>query len=180
MVDDFRDLEEDGDDEFENLNKISKRKILVFLIPVLIVIAIVVGLFISFRETTVKKSPYNVITQTSDDGKEIKTTVFFDLPEVTVKLKGDNDFDDKVKIRLSLELSSIDDAKNIEILTSRLVDSIISHTSELTTDEIETTSNLYWLKEELLYRINLIVSPIKISNINFKTFEVQKQRNEGQ
>ena len=32
----------------------------------------------------------------------------------------------------------------------------------------------YWLKEELLYRINLIVSPVVVTNLNFKTFNQNK------
>ena len=40
-------------------------------------------------------------------------------------------------------------------------------------EEIETAQGLYWLKEDLLYRINLVTKPLKISNINIKMFEIK-------
>ena len=66
----------------------------------------------------------------------------------------------------------MEDISTIEALTSKLTDAIIAHTIELRPEEINDSEGLYWLREELLYRMNLISAPIKISNLNFKSFEI--------
>lgn len=173
MVNQLDDL--DDEDAQTSTHNISKKKILLFLVPVLVVIGLAVGAFYTFSNN-IKDSttPYGVVKKPNTDGKGGESvTVFYDLPEVNIRLKNDGGQGNVLKMRVSLELSSIEEAKVIESLTPKLVDSIISHTIELNNAEIEGASNLYWLKEELLYRINLITSPIKITNLNFKNFEVQ-------
>ena len=54
----------------------------------------------------------------------------------------------------------------VQAMTPRLTNAILNHTIELYIEEIEGTTGLYWLKEELLYRFNLVASPIKIKNLN--------------
>ena len=78
-------------------------------------------------------------------------------------------------LKLNLELSGIENVKTIEVLSPKIKDAVIAHTIELSPDEISGASGLYWLKEELLYRINLITAPVKINNLNFTTFEIQKE-----
>ena len=54
-----------------------------------------------------------------------------------------------------------------------MVMGLLADAYELTEEEISGASGLYWLKEELLYRINLLIAPIRVNNINFKNFEIQ-------
>ena len=79
-------------------------------------------------------------------------------------------------MKISVELSRVEDVAAIEAMVSRLTDIIIAHTIELTPDEVSGSNGLYWLKEELLYRMNLVAAPIKITNINFKNFEIQNTK----
>ena len=79
-----------------------------------------------------------------------------------------------VKVKISIELSSVDDIKTIEAMLPRINDTLLAHIVELTPDEISGSDGLYNLKEELLYRINLLTAPVKVSNLNFKTFDIQK------
>ena len=103
------------------------------------------------------KGKYNIIKNIIDqDGQSVeKITIFYDLPEVTASLKPQNAKDQpKLKIRLNLELSRIEDVNQIESIIPRIQDAILSHTIELTENDINNSAGLYWLKEELLYRIN--------------------------
>lgn len=174
----FEDEIDDPNDE-NGRKAVSKRKVLLFLLPLLIVIGVSVGLYHTFGNS-LKDVPglsYSVVEkQELVDGKnENKTLVFYDLPEISSRIRTGDGRKEIVKIKISIELSRVEDIKTIEGLLPKLSDIIINHTSELTSDEINGANGLYWLKEELLYRINLVTAPIKIENLNFKAFEVQQK-----
>ena len=40
-------------------------------------------------------------------------------------------------------------------------------------EEVSGAEGIYALKSELLYRINLMVAPIKVSNINIKDLDIK-------
>jgi len=170
------DLDEDIDNnEGETKPSGSKinKKILFIIVPVLIVIAAIISFFTIFNPSdSPQESNYNVVKKpVTDDNKTPETIVFYDLPEIIVQIK-DNDGDSaNLKIKLNMELSNPDDIKTIDAYIPRITDIIITHTIELNTHEVNGVGNLYWLKEELLKRINLVTDPIKINNLNFKVFE---------
>lgn len=173
-------IEDDFDDTLDNEElkpQIDKKKILIFLLPVLIVIGLVVSFYSVFSQKISPDAdlPYTVVDKGAvSPENDKKLLVFYDLPEISVQIKnaaGNREF---AKLRLSIEIPSIDDAKTIEGLMPEISDAVIAHTIELTDEELSGADGLYWLKEELLYRINLITDPVKVSNLNFKNFEIQK------
>ena len=104
--------------------------------------------------------------------------VFYDLPEITVGLKSYNKKErPRLSTRISLELNRVEDVKTIETLIPRIRDAVLGHTIELNVEDVKNANGLYWLKEELLYRINLLVYPIKVNSLNFKTFEITNENN---
>ena len=72
----------------------------------------------------------------------------------------------------------MEDIKTIEILTPKINDVVLSHIIELSPEEVQGSTGLYWLKEELLYRLNLVTAPIKINNLNIRSLEIQKESNQ--
>lgn len=176
MIDQDEDLEAGEDTAAQSLK--NRKKTLVILLPVLIVIGLSVGFYYVFnRSYDTPPGNYNVISNTVDENgaKTEKVTVFYDLPEVVSVLKSPDSEKRRIKLKLNLELSGIEDTKTVEILSPKIKDAVIAHTVELTPDEVEGSAGLYWLKEELLYRINLITAPIKVNNLNFTTFEIQQE-----
>lgn len=169
-------LEDDNNEDGSSKSKLSKKKALIFLLPVLIVIGMAVGLYHNFGKSGKNSTStnYTTVTKPGAEGAEAKTTFFYDLPEVHTQIMTDGRIKETAIIKITIELSKAEDIKIIEALLSRFNDIIISHTSELTSEEINGTNGLYWLKEELLYRINLVASPLKIESLDFKAFEVQK------
>lgn len=166
----------DNDVPGDESKPLSRKKLLIFILPVVIVIGLSAGLFYVFNNSYDSNAgSYSVIRKASSDSKSPDdVTVFYDLPEITTLLKAEpGSVKERLLIRLNLELSSIEDTKTIEILTPKIIDAVIAHTIELTPREISDSSGLYWLREELLYRINLITNPIKVSSLNFRTFEVE-------
>lgn len=167
----------DDDNGYENKSTLNKKKALIFLLPVLIVIGIAVGFYHNFGKDDDNdiNGSYTTVTKAGGDNSSgDKTTIFYDLPEIRTQIKTDGKIKENVNIKITVELASQEDIKTIENLLSKLNDIIIAHTSELTSNEISGTEGLYWLKEELLHRINLVTDPIRVENINFKSFEVQK------
>lgn len=162
----------DNEDELNQPKQLSRKKMLIFLLPVLIVIGLSVGLYYAFnRDYHTAQATYKVVKQSSDEGDGI--TVLYDLPEFTANLRTEGPDKQTLHIRLNLELSNIEDIKTIELLSPKINDVVLTHIIELTPEEIEGSSGLYWLKEELLYRLNLAVAPIKINNLNIKSLKKQ-------
>lgn len=176
-LDDDLDAENEGD---ENRKKIDRKKILIFLLPVLIVIGLVVSFYSVFSKkvSSPENLAYSVIERAAapDAGDQSKPTILilYDIPEINVQIKDDTGGTENVKLRLNIELTNMDDVKTIEALMPKIIDAVIAHTIELTPEEISGSNGLYWLKEELLYRVNMIVSPVVVTNLNFKTFGIEK------
>ena len=170
------DQEEDLDNEEEQAEPkpLSRKKMLIFLLPVLIVIGLSVGLYYAFnRDYRSTPATYSVVK--SENNGEDAITVFYDLPEITANLHSESPDKQLLRLRLNLELSDIEAIKTIEILLPKINDVILTHIIELTPEEVKGSTGLYWLKEELLYRINLVTAPIKINALNIKLLEIQTE-----
>lgn len=165
-----------SDDEEPQIKPFNKKKVLIYVLPVIIVIGLVVSFITVFSKKSDdrEKTDYSVVVTNEADGKTEKVTVFYSLPELTAKLRSSSGTPLTVKLKISIELSSIDDIKSVEAMLPRINDTLLAHMTELTPDEASGSNGLYNLKQELLYRINLLTSPVKVSNLNFKTFDIQK------
>lgn len=167
MIEDT-DIEED---EVAEKPSQKRRKLMLFLLPLLIVIGISVGIYFALNKSYNSLGNDYKIIQYSKDSEDM--TVFFDLPEIKTSVKSTDGLHD-LKIKITLELSNVEDLKVVEIITSKLNDVILGHVIELRLNELEGTEGLYWLKEELLYRLNLAAAPVKIKDLNFSVFELQR------
>ncbi len=165
----------DGDDDITAPgSKLSRKKLLLIVVPVVAAIGIF-GFYYTSQKSQKDQAPanYSIVRHAAENGKETDSyTIFYDLPEVDVRLSNVPGKDQVVKIKLSIELSKMEDITIIEALSAKLTDAVIAHTVELMPEEIDGSEGIYWLREELLYRMNLIAAPVKISNLNFKNFEI--------
>ena len=166
------------DDDLDSIEEITssphakRKKLMILLIPVVVVIGLSVGLYFAFSSKLDSKSgEFNVIQYNKDSNEG--ATVFYDLPEIKVDVKGKNRTH-ALRLKLNIELSSVDDIMVVQAMTPRLTSAVLNHVVELYVEEIEGSTGLYWLKEELLYRFNLVSSPVKIKNLNFSVFELEK------
>lgn len=165
------DLDDEIKEPVENPHQ-SRKKVMILILPLLIVIGISVGLYFTFNKSYDSLDiDYKVVQYSKDSNNDI--AVFFDLPEVRTSVKG-KDGSHELRMKINLELTKIDDLKIIEAVTPRLNDIILGHIIELNLEEVSGSAGLYWLKEELLYRLNLVAAPVKIKNLNFNVFELQK------
>ena len=167
----------DDEEHFEEATRVNRRKVLLFLVPAVIVIGLSVGFYYAFNHRFGEHLNYSIVKNVAEDDtgqKSESVTVFYELPEVSAKVGKSDGGSETVKMKISLELSRVEDIPTVEGLLPQINDAVISHTLALTSDEISGSDGLYWLKEELLYRINLLVAPLKVSGLNFRNFEIQE------
>ena len=169
------DQEEDLDQEEvgSQSTTLSRKKMLIFLLPVLIVIGLSVGFYYAFNSGYNSTPAAYSIVQKGGSGEDEGITVLYDLPEFSATLHNDGVDKQALRLRLNLELSNVEDIKTIELLAPKINDVVLTHIIELSPKEVEGSTGLYWLKEELLYRLNLAVAPIKIQRLNIKSLEIQ-------
>ena len=109
-------IEEDEIEQEEDVpakKTIDRKKMLIFILPVLIVIGLSVGFYYALNSDYGGNgaAQYNVVKHTpSADGAE-KISVFYDLPEVSVNLKSSGPDRQRLHLRINIELSSIEDIK---------------------------------------------------------------------
>ncbi len=167
----------DDEEHLEEATRVNRRKVLLFLVPAVIVIGLSVGFYYAFNHRFGEHLNYSIVKNVAEDDtgqKSESVTVFYELPEVSAKVRKSDGGSETVKMKISLELSRVEDIPTVEGLLPQINDAVISHTLALTSDEISGSDGLYWLKEELLYRINLLVAPLKVSGLNFRNFEIQE------
>ena len=168
-INDTNILDDDDDSIKPSFNK---KKILLIILPILIAIGLSVGFFYTIYKSSTPDSSlnYSVVNPNAENNEEI--LIFYDLPEIAVNIKTSSKIPLIAKLKINIELSKIEDIKTLESFIPRINDAIITHMSELTPEELRNSDRMSWLKEELLYRLNLILSPIVINNLNLKNFEV--------
>ena len=78
-----------------------------------------------------------------------------------------------LKIHVSLELTSDQDAEYVKTMSPRIIDNFQVYLRELRIDDLRGSAGIYRLREELLARINMAVRPAKVKDVLFKEVLVQ-------
>ena len=108
---------------------------------------------------------YVVIKNYNNNNSDL---ILYNLDPINIPLGNQKN----IILGITLELYKIDNIKTIEAITPKIVDSILTHVMELSPQEIENVDGFYELKEQLLYRINLITYPVTIESISFRNYEI--------
>ncbi len=102
-------------------------------------------------------------------------TSFLELPEITTNLANIPGQERPVYLRIKIALE-VEDQKmiaDIQPMMPRIVDNFQIYLRELRPSDLESSSKLYRLKEELIRRINVAVHPAKVEAVLFKEILVQ-------
>lgn len=156
-----------------------KRKIVMLLLPILLVIGAVVGVYFSgvadsFFSVSEKPDAADS-PEAADEPKTEKTGVaFYDVPEILVNLSArPGQQPVYFKIKIALELTSPEDTPKVERLLPRIIDSMQFYLREMRMEELQGSMGTYRLKEELIERMNKILAPVKIKDVLFKDILIQ-------
>jgi len=103
-----------------------------------------------------------------------KPAVFVDLPEVLVNLSNTgSDRTQYLKVKVVLELPDQLLMQQIQPVMPRVLDTFQTYLRELRPTDLDGSSGLYRLKEELTRRVNAAIAPNKVSAVLFKEIVVQ-------
>ncbi len=100
---------------------------------------------------------------------------FLEIPQQTVNLSTTDGTTAFLRFAVSLELAS-DTPENratVEANMPRILDNLQVYMRELRVDEVQGSTGMFRLKQELLMRINRAVDPVRVSDILFTEMLVQ-------
>lgn len=161
-----------------------KRKIVMLLMPILLVIGAVVGvyfsgitdsLFVPSGETVSSSGDGEDSPEVIEEGRVKQGSAFFyDVPEILVNLSGKpGQKPVYFKVKVSLELENPQDAPKIDLLLPRVIDSMQFYLREMRIEELQGSMGTYRLKEELLGRLNRVLAPTRINEVLLKDVLIQ-------
>ncbi len=173
-------MAEEGDgEELEEGGKkrVSGRKLVLFiLLPLLLVVGIGVGLFMSGLldplfgggdEEQAAANPEAPIAVAD------APSIFLPLDEILVTLRSPGSKQKFLKLQVSLEIGSLEEQAHIERLKPRIVDSFQVFLRELRLEELEGSQGVYRIKEELLDRVNKAIQPVQARDVLFSDLIIQ-------
>ncbi len=92
---------------------------------------------------------------------------YWSAPDLVVTLNTNDRKPRYLKLRTTLELTSPADIAKVQSFTPRLIDLCQIYLRELRPDELRGSAAIVRLREELLRRVNLAVSPVVVRNLYF-------------
>ena len=107
------------------------------------------------------------------EAKPKMPAVFFEMPDMLVNLSSKDKRSQYLKLKVALEMTDKETKRAITPLLPRIMDIFQIYLRELRSEDLEGSAGVYRLKEELLRRINLVLTPKKIDRILFKEMIVQ-------
>ena len=78
-----------------------------------------------------------------------------------------------LKLKVNLEVKTEQDLTQLEYMMPRIVDDFQLYLRQLRVEDLNGSSGIYRLKEDLLMRANQAAAPLQISNVLFKEILVQ-------
>jgi flagellar FliL protein len=110
----------------------------------------------------------------NDERAELSAPTFiFNLPPMIVNLSREADGDAFLKLTVALEVAN--EAMMIEIQPrlAKVIDAFQVYLRELRKSDLEGSAGIYRLKEELLRRVNVAITPSRVESVLFKEILVQ-------
>lgn len=167
---------EEGEGE-EGEGKSGRKRLLIVIAAVLVIIlgGVTGAYFLGYLQPLINMIAGGDQAGLDEEAQALVSgdAVFYDLPEMLVNLNTGGRKSVYLKIRVSLELETVEDITNVENLMPRIVDNFQVYLRELRIDDLKGSAGMYRLREELLKRVNVAVSPAKVNDVLFKEMLVQ-------
>jgi flagellar FliL protein len=109
----------------------------------------------------------------ADGNAAAPKVVFIDLPDVLVNLASDQRRPRYLKLKVTLEVANEAVAREVGTLAPRVMDSFQGYLRALRLEDVEGARGMQTLKEELLARVNLAISPTRVEDVLFKEMLLQ-------
>ena len=149
----------------------GKKIVLFFIVPLLLVLGIVAGIFLTGLPSTLMGGGSD--SQASESKTQTGGSVFYDMPTMLVNLNTDGQQQTFLKLTVTLELASGQGKKRVKQITPRLQDSIQVYLRQLRTEDLQGSAGMQRLREELLRRVRASADGVKVRNVLFEEMLVQ-------
>ncbi len=151
----------------------NKKKLILIVVAVLLVVGIASAAYFTGIFDSLLHSVKTEKKVEEEKPKEVHAAVFYDLPEILVNLNTAGRKQNFLKIRVSLELESPLDVSKVEAVMPRIIDNFQVYLRELRIEDLQGSSGMLRLREELLTRVNNAVKPATVNDVLFKEMLVQ-------
>lgn len=165
------------------------KKIVLLAVP-LVLVGLVAGLWFSgilppllgmgekHEEAAKPGTKHGDKTETPGDIKpeteaKAKIPVFIDMPEIVANLNVGQRRSSFVKMKVKLEIGRAEDVAAITAAMPRLQDMFTTYLRETRPEELRGSAGSYRLREELIGRANIAVSPLRVVDILFTEMLIQ-------
>lgn len=156
----------------EPAKKGGKKKLIMIIVGAILVLAIGGGAgayFMGMFDTAMPMEDGVVVEPAAPK----ITYQYYDMPEMLINLQADSGQVRYLKLLVSVEYEAGIDTTTIIAAKTQIEDLFQTYLRELTPTELQGSMGVFRLREELLKRINLIITPEKINGILFKKIVVQ-------
>lgn len=100
-------------------------------------------------------------------------SVYYDIPDMLVNLNSSGRKTGYLKLSVSVEVGSEEDAGQLEMVLPRIVDSFQVYLRELRVEDLSGSAGLQRLREELLTRVSNAAAPTVVRDLLFREMLIQ-------
>ncbi len=173
----------DGEDEGSGGGGDSKKLILFIVLPVLILLGVLGGLFMAGvfdpflksepKEEKVEEEHVEEEHVEEGHGDEKGGSPFIEIPTMIVNLNTDDGEPRYLRLTVQLELKRASDASKVEAVIPRVVDQFQTYLRELRVRDLRGSAGIYRLQMELLWRVNQAAAPVEVKDVLFQEILIQ-------
>lgn len=178
-IDDEADDLEEGEEgeEGEGGPKSGRKRLLIVVAAVLALLVggVTAAYFLGYLQPVIDMISGDEETALEQEAQALISgeAVFYDLPEMLVNINTTGRKSTYLKIRVSLELENAEDIAKVETMMPRIIDNFQVYLRELRIEDLQGSAGMYRLREELLKRVNVAITPAQVNDVLFKEMLVQ-------
>ncbi len=150
----------------------GKKLVLFIALPILLIGLAGAGVYFSGLADSLIGVGVNeggLLSQEEDEGP----SVYYKIPDMLVNLNSSGRKTGYLKISVSVEVGSEEDALRLETVLPRIVDSFQVYLRELRVEDLSGSAGLQRLREELLTRVSNAAAPTVVRDILFREMLIQ-------
>lgn len=166
------DVEDDGEAPARARRLPGKKLVLFIALPILLIGLAGMGVYFSGLADSLigaEGQEGELLSQEEDDSP----SVYYNIPDMLVNLNSSGRKTGYLKISISVEVGSEEDAGRLETVLPRIVDSFQVYLRELRVEDLSGSAGLQRLREELLMRVSNAAAPTVIRDILFREMLIQ-------
>ena len=164
---------EDGEELEAGSKPAGRKKLLMIALPILLLGGGGAGMWFSGLADSLLGKDEAVEVAEEHAAEPEHGNIYYELPQMLVNLSTSGRRTSFLKIVVSLELTSEEDKAALEPALPRIIDNFQVYLRELRVEDLRGSAGLYRLREELLFRVNVAVSPVRVTDVLFKEMLVQ-------